>query len=122
MFDAIPSCSSDSFATFLIPSYIIPIGSFPNAAAALNATPVPMKNIPTIAKTILIFLSCFNLIVPFLYDNLSSTEVPIVPSGIDKPKLSTTVAPITANVFSSGSNPFPSIDLEYARKGTFSLV
>ena len=46
----------------------------------------------------------------------------MVCSGMSSPKFSTMVAPITAKVSCSGSLPLPSMDLEYARKGTFSLV
>ena len=42
----------------------------------------------------------------------SSTEYPIVPSGIFTPKLSATVAPITAKVSPAGSFPFPFIEGE----------
>ena len=46
----------------------------------------------------------------------------MVPSGMETPKLSAAVAPMTANVSASGSSPLPFMDGDHARNGTFSLV
>ena len=58
----------------------------------------------------------------FAYFNSSKIELPIVPSGIESPKLSVIVAPIIAKVEASFNFFGSFMDDEYARNGPFSLV
>ena len=46
----------------------------------------------------------------------------MVPSGMDTPKLSAMVAPMTAKESASGRGPPSAILLDQARKGTYSRV
>ena len=58
----------------------------------------------------------------YYYTNLSNTDSPIVFFGILILKLSAIVAPITAKLSLLSKIPWPFIDGEYAKNGTYSLV
>ena len=56
------------------------------------------------------------------YFNNPSTDSPIICSSFASPKFSSTVAPTVPKLSTSGSSPKPSMEREYAKNGTFSLV